>query len=66
MTKPTHIASHNNSVRGALVDYFRSYPEQIRFSRHFPARRSGQMPFRSLATTTVIHAKEKGRRGAGP
>jgi hypothetical protein len=32
MTKPTHISSINNQVRGALVDYFRSYPEQIRFS----------------------------------
>jgi hypothetical protein len=32
MTEPTHVASHNNYVRGALVDYFRPYPEQIRFS----------------------------------
>lgn len=34
MTKPTHITSHNNSVRGALVEYFRPYPDQIRFSIH--------------------------------
>ena len=32
MTKPTHVASINNHVRGALVNYFRSYPEQIRYS----------------------------------
>ena len=32
MTKLTHISQMNDSSRGALVDYFRSYPEQIRFS----------------------------------
>ena len=32
MTKPTHITSHNNYVSGALIDYVRPYPDQIRFS----------------------------------
>lgn len=32
MNQPTHIRQINDSTRGALVDYFRPYPDQIRFS----------------------------------
>ncbi|KQR48123.1 hypothetical protein ASF87_04140 [Microbacterium sp. Leaf161] len=32
MNQPTHIRQINDSVRGALVDYVRPYPDQIRFS----------------------------------
>ncbi|MEV7611025.1 hypothetical protein AB0N61_16175 [Microbacterium sp. NPDC089320] len=32
MNQPTHIRQINGSVRGALVDYVRPYPDQIRFS----------------------------------
>ncbi len=32
MNQPTHIRQVNGTTRGALVDYVRPYPEQIRFS----------------------------------
>ncbi|WP_431075446.1 hypothetical protein [Microbacterium phyllosphaerae] len=32
MSQPTHIRQINGSMRGALVDYVRPYPEQIQFS----------------------------------
>lgn len=32
MTRPTHISQMNGSSRGALIDDFRPYPEQIRYA----------------------------------
>ncbi|MCZ0708501.1 hypothetical protein OYT00_00655 [Microbacterium paraoxydans] len=32
MSQPTHIRQINDDTRGALVDYFRPYQEQIQFS----------------------------------
>ncbi len=34
MNQPTHIRQINDTTRGALVDYVRPYPDQIRYSLH--------------------------------